>query len=68
MSAGSSGDDGEGGAEDERTRVLGVDELLALLERRAAAAAAAGVEVRALAVRVRAQGGGIRTSDTKKSS
>lgn len=31
--------------------MLGVDELLALLERRAAAAAAAGVEIRALAVR-----------------
>ena len=35
--------------------MLGMDELLALLERRAAAAAAAGVEVRALAVRARAR-------------
>ena len=49
--AGTNGADADGEAEDERTRVLGVDELLVLLERRAAAAAAAGVEVRALAVR-----------------
>ncbi|KAK9821718.1 hypothetical protein WJX81_002790 [Elliptochloris bilobata] len=45
---GAGGKDAEEGVEDECTRVLSVDELLALLERRAAAAAAAGVEIRSL--------------------